>query len=181
MYSYGCFDRWRMPGPMNVGRYCSIANSVRSVLQNHPYQSITTHPLTYDPKFGVITSEALNSRILVIEDDVWIGHQALILPGCKHIGRGAIIGAGSVITKDVPAYSVIVGNPGSVIKMRFPQSTIEAVEKTKWWERDLFEIGNLYQADRRLLDPLVDADVSFLERLFRRDEAGDQGYSTPLQ
>jgi virginiamycin A acetyltransferase len=166
MYSYGCFDRWRMPGPMVVGRYCSIASTVRSVLENHPYKSITTHPFIYDRTFGVISEEAVNTRVLVIEDDVWIGHQTLILPGCKYIGRGSIIGAGAVITKDIPAYSVVVGNPGSVIRMRFPRSIIDAVEKTKWWEYDLSELKNLYQADRRLFEPFATADVSFLDDIF---------------
>jgi maltose O-acetyltransferase len=55
---------------------------------------------------------------LLIDDDVWIGARAMILPGCQHIGKGVIIGAGSVVTKDVPDYAIVGGNPARVIKYR---------------------------------------------------------------
>jgi maltose O-acetyltransferase len=55
---------------------------------------------------------------LQIDDDVWIGARAMILPGCKHIGKGVIIGAGSVVTKDIPDYAIVGGNPARVIKYR---------------------------------------------------------------
>jgi len=57
-------------------------------------------------------------RLLIICDDVWIGRRAMILPGCRRIGRGAIIGAGAVVTKDVPDYAIFAGNPARVVKMR---------------------------------------------------------------
>jgi len=55
---------------------------------------------------------------LTIDEDVWIGARALVLPGCKHIGKGVIIGAGSVVTKDIPDYAIVGGNPAKVIRMR---------------------------------------------------------------
>ena len=55
---------------------------------------------------------------LTIDDDVWIGARAMILPGCKHIGKGVIVGAGSVVTKDIPDYAIVGGNPARVIKYR---------------------------------------------------------------
>lgn len=58
---------------------------------------------------------------LIIDDDVWFGTRAMILPGCQHIGKGAIIGAGAVVTKDVPDYAIVGGNPAKVIKYRVAQ------------------------------------------------------------
>jgi maltose O-acetyltransferase len=59
-----------------------------------------------------------SKTLLQIDDDVWIGARAMILPGCKHIGKGVIIGAGAVVTKDIPDYAIVGGNPARVIKMR---------------------------------------------------------------
>src|SRR3546814_378487 len=111
LYSYGCFDQWRMPGPIKIGRYCSIANSVRSAPINHPTDALTTHPALYEKKFGVVDADIFYDDPLIIEDDVWIGHNALILPGCKFIGRGAVIGAGAVVTRNVERYTIVAGNP----------------------------------------------------------------------
>ena len=77
-YSYGCFDRWRMPGPIRVGRYCSIANTVRSAPINHPFDAMTTHPALYERKFGVVDQDIFYDDVLVIEDDVWIGHNVMM-------------------------------------------------------------------------------------------------------
>ena len=57
LFSYGCFDRWRMPGPMQVGRYCSISSTTRSVLQNHPMVALTTHPILYESAFGLVEND----------------------------------------------------------------------------------------------------------------------------
>jgi virginiamycin A acetyltransferase len=143
LYSYGCFDRWRMPGPMQVGRYCSISTTTRSVLQNHPMTALTTHPALYDTGYGVVDENMPRPAPLVLEDDVWIGHHVVITPGCKRIGRGAVIGAGSVVTKDVAAYSIVAGNPARKIRDRFAPSLAAAVEASRWWELDLTELGAL--------------------------------------
>ena len=109
-YSYGCFDRWRMPGPITVGRYCSIASSVRSVPINHPSEALTTHPVLYERKFGAVDEDITWDETLVIEDDVWIGANVVLLDGAV-LRRGCVIGAGSVVRGEVPAYSVQGGNP----------------------------------------------------------------------
>lgn len=142
-YSYGCFDEWRMPGPMRVGRYCSIANTVRSALINHPIDALTTHPVLYERKFGVVDKDIVREVPLVIEDDVWIAHNVVILPGCKFVGRGAVIGAGSIVTQDVPRYSVMVGNPARKLRDRFDPELIEALEASCWWEMDLAQLREL--------------------------------------
>ena len=143
LYSYGCFDRWRMPGPLKIGRYCSFGNTVRVVDSNHPFDGITTHPLIYDASHGVIAANALAPEPLIIEDDVWVGHNAVILPGCKFIGRGAIIGAGSIVTRNVAPYSVIAGNPAKPLRMRFDANLIAALEASRWWTHDKADLARI--------------------------------------
>jgi virginiamycin A acetyltransferase len=145
LYSYGCFDRWRMPGPMRVGRYCSIAKTVRSALDNHPIEAITTHPVLYERNFGVIDNDMGRPEPLIIEDDVWIGHNAIILAGCKRIGRGAVVGAGSIVTRDVDPYAVVAGNPARKLRDRFPQELQAAIEASRWWELDIAAFRRLVQ------------------------------------
>ena len=142
LYSYGCFDEWRMPGPISVGRYCSIAKTARSVPINHPYSALTTHPALYEKKFGVVNEDITWNDVLTIEDDVWIGHYAVILPNCKFIGRGAIIGAGAIVTKDVAPYSIVAGNPARLLRKRFEPNIEEAIEQSRWWEMSTEELRN---------------------------------------
>lgn len=136
MYSYGCFDRWRLPPGTSVGRYCSLARSVRFVEADHPLDALTTHPFLYDPGFGLSNESRLPVNRQVVEDDVWIGHNAIILPGCTRIGRGAAIAAGAVVRTDVPPYAVMAGVPARLIRYRFPPETIAAIEATGWWKLD---------------------------------------------
>ena len=158
LYSYGCFDQWRMPGPMKVGRYCSIATSARSALVNHPMGALTTHPLLYETRFGLADHDMRSDRPLVIEDDVWIAHNVMILPGCKFIGRGAIVGAGSIVTSDVDRYSVVVGNPARKIRDRFPPEVIAEIEATRWWELSLDELRGVVGEHRAMaFSPTVEA------------------------
>lgn len=151
-YSYGCFDRWRMPGPMRIGRYCSIGNSVRRAERNHPLEAITTHPALYDPLFGVVDHEPAPVPPLVIEDDVWIGHNVMILPNVLFIGRGAVIGAGSVVTKNVDPYTVVVGNPARKIRDRFTPEMIAQVEASRWWELSLGDLRKIADTNPDLLN-----------------------------
>jgi acetyltransferase-like isoleucine patch superfamily enzyme len=148
LYSYGCFDPWRMPGPLRIGRYCSFANTVRSATVNHPIDAITTHPVLYEKKFGVVDHDIQKDQVLVVEDDVWVGHYAIILPGCKHIGRGAIIGAGAIVTKDVEPYTIVAGNPAKKLRDRFDPQLVAAIEESRWWELDPNKLRTLV-ADRR--------------------------------
>lgn len=147
LYSYGCFDRWRIPTGSTIGRYCSFANSARILDANHPIDALSTHPYFYDPSFGVVATEKVVKTRIVVEDDVWVSHNATITPGCAHIGRGAIIGAGSVVTRDVPAYAIVAGAPAKVLRRRFDADTIAAIEASRWWELDRNELKALVARD----------------------------------
>jgi acetyltransferase-like isoleucine patch superfamily enzyme len=171
MYSYGCFDRWRMPGPMRVGRYCSVAVTVHSALQNHRIDALTTHPVLYDPEMGVVDVDLGPTPPLVIEDGVWIGHYAMILPGCKRIGRGAIVGAGSIVTRDVAPYTIVAGNPARKVRDRFSPALAEAVEASQWWLQDFDGLRRLTKSHPDLLfNPTVEIIEQWL-----RETAGPKG------
>lgn len=146
-YSYGCFDPWRVPRRTRIGRYCSFALSARILDANHPIESLSTHPFLYEKRFGVIPEDRIDAAWLVIEDDVWISHNATIAPGCKFIGRGAIIGAGAVVTRDVPAYTIVAGLPAKPLRMRFDPATIARIEASRWWELDRAGLAALVRSD----------------------------------
>lgn len=139
LYSYGCFDRWRTPPRTRIGRYSSFARSVRIVDLDHPSSALTTHPFVYQEA----GHNPQRADWLEIGDDVWIGHNATILPGCSSIGRGAIIGAGSLVTRDVPAYSISVGTPAKMMRMRFEPDLIAVIENSRWWEMSRAELAAL--------------------------------------
>lgn len=151
LYSYGCFDQWRMPGPLIVGRYCSIANTVRSAPINHPFDAMTTHPALYERKFGVVEQDIHYDDPQIIEDDVWIGHHAMVLPSCRHIGRGSIIGAGAIVTRDVPRYAIVAGNPAKILRERFDPELQAQLEASEWWKMDLRELRALVDRDSELV------------------------------
>ncbi|MFZ4688110.1 MAG: CatB-related O-acetyltransferase [Polymorphobacter sp.] len=145
LYSYGAFDKWRVAGRTRIGRYCSIAKTARIIDSNHPTDALTSHPFLYEAKFGVVPRDLMDAAWLEISDDVWIGHNAIITPGCKAIGRGAIIGAGAVVTHDVPAYAIMAGVPAKRLRDRFDAATIAAIEASRWWERDKAGLAELVQ------------------------------------
>lgn len=151
LYSYGCFDRGRFPARTRIGRYCSFAKTARILDANHPIQSISTHPFLYEKRFGVVSQDLIDPAWIVIEDDVWVSHNATISPRCKHIGRGAIIGAGAVVTHDVPAYAIVAGVPAKLVRYRFAPELQEAIEASRWWELDRSELARLVRQDPETL------------------------------
>ena len=78
----------------------------------------------------------------IIGNDVWIGQNAVILPGV-HIGDGAIIGANSVVGKNVEPYTIVVGNPAKVLRKRFDDELIGLLQSFKWWDKSIDEINSL--------------------------------------
>ena len=141
MYSYGgCFSPDNMPEGTTVGRYCSFATEFTILNGNHPARFKSQHPFFYNPVFGYVNKLLITRAKLLIENDVWVGHGAIILPSVTMIENGAIIGAGSVITQNVPPYAIVVGNPGKIIKYRFDDKTIQYIKESKWWEKDIKDI-----------------------------------------
>lgn len=165
LYSYGCFDARRMPGPLRVGRYCSVAGTARVVRQNHRIGALTTHPVLYERAFGLVQEDMKPGTPLIVEDDVWIGHGAIILPGCACIGRGAIIGAAAVVTHDVAPYSIVAGNPARKLRDRFTPDLIAAIEASRWWELDFHHLREILQEDPNLLfQPTAEAISGWTRR-----------------
>lgn len=136
----GCFHRSHIPRGTEFGNYCSIAQGVQIFRANHPLEYFTLHPLFYNPVMGYVKKDRLDRPKLYIGHDVWIGANVIILSGCCKVGNGAIIGAGSVITKDVPPYAIVAGNPAKRIRMRFSPDVIEKLEATEWWNQDKNEL-----------------------------------------
>ena len=128
-------------GKISIGNFCSIAQNVSIQEFNHDYKRTTTYGMNYFFFSRNFKDDVVTKGDVVISDDVWIGSNSVILSGVS-IGRGAIIGAGSVVTKDVPPYSIVVGNPAKVLKKRFDDDMINRLENSKWWEWNDEQICN---------------------------------------
>lgn len=122
-----------------IGKFCAIARGAKFMMNgaNHKLSGFSTYPFQL---FANGWEKALTDLTelpykgdTVIGNDVWIGYDALIMPGVK-IGNGAIIAARSVVVKDVPAYTLVGGNPASIIKHRYSPEVIEALEGIAWWD-----------------------------------------------
>ncbi|MBQ8538908.1 MAG: CatB-related O-acetyltransferase [Ruminococcus sp.] len=112
---------------------------------NHQMNAVSTFPF-YTLEGWDMDAPKLSDLSLkgdtVIGNDVWICQNATILPGV-HIGDGAIIGANSVVTKDVEPYTIVAGNPAKVIKKRFDDELVSIMEKLRWWDKSIEEINSL--------------------------------------
>lgn len=158
--TYGsCFNDeqiWTGKGNLTIGKYCSFARGVCVYSRNHPYWNPSTSPLFYNAEFARgVAEDTVPYGKLSIGNDVWIGQYAVVLPSCKSIGNGAVIGAGAIVTKDVPPYSIVAGNPARIIKYRFDSFTIEQLERLKWWDWDIAELkahAAVFQDVNLLLD-----------------------------
>lgn len=110
-------------GKLIIGNYCSIASKVTFIISSdHPTQHVSTFP--FRVKMMGEENEAISKGDIVLDDDVWVGANATILSGV-HIGQGAVVAAGAVVSKDVPPYAIVGGVPAKVIKYRFSQEVID--------------------------------------------------------
>ena len=130
-----------------IGKFCQIAAGVEFVMNgaNHMMNAVTTFPFNMLEGWDMeppAKSELPIKGDTVIGNDVWIGQNAVILPGV-HIGDGAIIGANSVVGRDIPPYSVAVGNPVRVIRRRFDDEMIRLLLAFRWWDKSTDEINEL--------------------------------------
>jgi phosphonate metabolism protein (transferase hexapeptide repeat family) len=125
-----------------IGKFCSIAAMTRINPGNHPMHRATQAHFTYRSSayFPGETDDAeffawRKSYRIHIGHDVWIGHGAIVLPG-RNIDTGAVIAAGAIVTKDVPAYTIVGGNPARPIKRRFPEDIADRLARLAWWDWD---------------------------------------------
>ena len=122
-----------------IGKFCAIAKGIEFIMNgaNHRINAITTYPFNIMKNGLEKSAPSLSDLKLkgntIIGNDVWIGQNVTVLPAV-HIGDGAIIGANSVVAKDIPPYSVAVGNPCEVKRKRFDEDLIEYLLKIKWWD-----------------------------------------------
>lgn len=123
--------------PVSIGNFCSFGlEALIFSKADHALDRPSTFPLRtllLHPQNG--NQDAVSKGGVHIGHDVWVGARAMIMSGVT-IGNGAVIGAGAVVAKDVPAYAVVVGNPGQVVKHRFSEQQIEALQSIAWWTWD---------------------------------------------
>jgi len=123
----------------DIGRYVSIANAAVIGGGRHPMEWVGMSPVFYEGRDSVKAKFSTHSRPparrVVVGHDVWIGHSAIVLPGVT-IGNGAVVGAGAVVTKDVPPYAIVAGNPARLVRYRFSDELIARLSATQWWSLD---------------------------------------------
>lgn len=151
-----------------VGKFCAFASGVKFIMgpANHRLSSVTTYPFQV---FGGCWAERTPPHMsqlpfkgdIVVGNDVWIGRESVVMPGVK-IGDGAIVAAYSVVTRDIPPYTVVGGNPASRIKNRFDDELTALLLEWRWWD---FPPERLAQ----VLPLLCSPDLELVRQTIRRE------------
>jgi len=142
-----------------IGSFCALGSGVRFIMNgaNHPMGGLSTYPFAiFQHGWEQAGLPAGPRGDTVVGSDVWIGYGALILPG-RRIGHGAVVGAGSVVTRDVPPYAVVGGNPARVIRQRYPEADAARLLALAWWDWPIEKIS-------RNVALLAAGDIDALER-----------------
>jgi len=124
---------------LKIGSFCSISNEVLFLLSDHNYKLPSTYP--FKTLLFNNGPDAIAKGDIIVKDDVWIGYRSIILSGVT-IGQGAVVAAGSVVTKDVPPYAIVGGNPAKIIKYRFSDNKIKELLKIDYSKIDKDYIKN---------------------------------------
>jgi acetyltransferase-like isoleucine patch superfamily enzyme len=122
----------------DIGKFCSIASRVSVGLGRHPTNMVCSHPAFYSNIQPIAKSFCKSNEYtpfdrIKIGNDVWIGENAMIMDGVK-IGHGAVIGMAAVITRNIPDYAIVSGNPARIFTYRFDEEIIGKLLKIKWWD-----------------------------------------------
>jgi acetyltransferase-like isoleucine patch superfamily enzyme len=135
-YSYAHKDAyvkcWKSPCVVRTGKYCSLAKCKFVYDGNHNTKFASTFPFLELGHSKVAPANAMLKDEPMVGHDVWIADDAVIYSGVV-VGNGAIVAGQAVVTKDVPPYAIVAGNPGKVVRYRFPSRTIERLQKVQWW------------------------------------------------
>jgi virginiamycin A acetyltransferase len=147
-----------------IGSFCSIGPQVSIVLGNHRPELVTTYPLktlaAFWPEAEDVPEDDHATRgDVVIGSDVWIGAGAMILSGVR-IGHGAVVAAGALVTRDVPPYGIVGGNPARLLRYRFPAEIVSRLLAAAWWEWPEHEVR---AAVRLLLQPDIERFLEHAE------------------
>lgn len=122
-------------GEVSIGNFCSIARNVSIQLDGHNYKKITSYQIFKNFFKTKNEQEVVRTQNICIENDVWIGANAMIYGGIT-IGNGAVVGSNSFVNKDVPPYAIVVGSPAQIINYRFDTEMIDKLQELKWWDWD---------------------------------------------
>lgn len=126
-----------------IGAFCSIASNVKIGGVAHPVHFVSTSPVFLSHKDSIKAKFARHDYLPIVKTtvghDVWIGEGAFIKAGVR-IGTGAVVGMGAVVTKDVPPYAIVAGNPARVIRYRFSDEMIQSLIATAWWDKSDAEL-----------------------------------------
>lgn len=147
-----------------IGKFCQIAAGVEFVMNgaNHQLNAATTYPFFTIPGWDAPPPPRSALPLkgdTVVGNDVWIGQHATILPGVR-IGDGAIVGARSVVSRDVPPYAIVAGNPARPVRRRFDDALAALLLRFRWWDLPVAEIKSIVPI---LTSPDLDALRAFLE------------------
>ncbi len=147
-----------------VGAFCSIADHVYIGGNEHPIEWVSTSPVFQNTKNSGSSTRFARHEITAplcteIGNDVWIGHAAIIKAGVK-IGDGAIIGAGAVVTKDIPPYAIATGIPAKITRYRFNDDTIKELQEIAWWK--------LSNKELKELGPFITSPTTFIEEIKKK-------------
>lgn len=129
-----------LAGNIKIGKYCQIGADVAMHATNHPTHYMSTY-INVNLFQGQL-SQFKEAKTITIGNDVWIGHNVIIV-GNVSVGNGAILAAGSVVTKDVPAYSIVGGVPAKIINQRFSDPIIQEIEELQWWNLSELELEKI--------------------------------------
>lgn len=157
MYTHGgCFRPFAFGRNTTIGRYTSVAATAFAATDNHPMHYKSMHGFFFNPELGVVDREWSFSP-LKIGNDVWLGHNSIIMPGVNSVGDGAVVAAGAVVNKDVPPYAVVVGNPARLVRYRFDPATIERLVREQWWEKDIGDLQSELDEYTSAYEPFSDS------------------------